>query len=144
MLLERSRNLFARKFQVQGMSMEPAFKSGDWVKIHPYIWGPPIRREVVALRPPHAVDRLELKRVIGLPGETVSWRGCDLWINNHLLEEPYAIKKPTVPGDEMESIELGLGEYFLAGDNRLYSQDSRLYGPVRKLDILGLANHTRV
>jgi len=59
-------------------------------------------------------------------------------INGLLLNEPY-ISSPTgkLPGEESHRLDLGPGEYFVAGDNRLYSRDSRTYGPIWRSDILG-------
>jgi signal peptidase I len=138
-LLERARSLFSRTFQVQGESMEPMFPSGTSVEINPfaYIARAPQRGDVIALRAPSSAERLELKRVIGLPGDRISWLGTDVWINGEKLDEPYVRPTSTVPGDAEESLAVGPCEYFVAGDNRLYSRDSRLYGPVPITEILG-------
>jgi signal peptidase I len=152
-LLDRSQRLISREFRIHGSSMEPAFQDGSMVRISPvsYLWRTPRREEVVGLRCPDAPDRFELKRIVGLPGECVSWIGSNIWIHGNKLEEPYAHKYPHTPGDELHMLDLGPGEYFVAGDNRLYSLDSRNYGPVWLSDILGrvvsretLVSHTYV
>lgn len=89
------------------------------------------RGDVVVMRSPAGRDRLELKRIVGLPFEEVSWTGGRLWINGRVLHEPYARIPPLPPGDDdRHSRRLGPDEYFTVGDNRLHSTDSRSYGPV--------------
>src|SRR5687768_13042644 len=119
--------------------MEPGFPAGSWVRVSPlaYLWRSPRRHEVVVLRAPHTPERLELKRVLALPGERVTWKGTEIHVQGKLLEEPYAQKTPITPGDEEQSLLLKKREYFVAGDNRLHSQDSRTYGPVSLSNILG-------
>jgi signal peptidase I len=80
-----------------------------------------------------------LKRIIGLPGETVQiWRGC-VFINRQLLMEPYLPKHtytfPIERSRRGDTCVLGPDEYFLLGDNRFHSSDSRTYGPVRRKQI---------
>ena len=84
----------------------------------------------MGLRCPDAKERFELKRVVGLPGERVSWRGHEIRVNENY------------PGSQ--TLQLADQEFFVAGDNRSQSRDSRAYGPVHASDILGLANHTHV
>src|SRR3990167_3730742 len=95
-LLERARSLFSRTFQVRGVSMEPAFMEGASVRIDPFAYASrlPQRRDVVSLRAPSSPDRFELKRIIGLPGDSVSWRGSDVWVNGEPLDEPCARTAP--------------------------------------------------
>jgi signal peptidase I len=156
-LLEQSLKLLSREFHVLGSSMEPAFRHGMRVRLSPvpYLLGTPMRGDIVGLRPPNNRERLDLKRVLGLPGEHVSWRGSQIWINGRALEETYVRHYDAHPGDYIEMLDLGPGEYFVAGDHRLYSTDSRNYGPVWLSDILGrivgptptlpvLASHTPV
>jgi len=121
--------------------MKPTYSTGSWVRINPlvYFWGTPHRGEIVALRSPVSAGRLELKRVLGLPGERISWMGSDIWINGTRLVEPYARKPQSVPGDTFSSLRLKRGQYFVAGDNRHYCDDSRIYGPVKADDIIGRA-----
>src|SRR5258708_5174129 len=101
-LLESSRRFFSREFRVQGSSMDPLIPPGSHVKVCPFLWGSPRRNDIVALRAPGTPQRIELKRVIGLPGERVSWIGMDVWINEVKLEEPYVIQYTSVPGDERQ------------------------------------------
>ena len=127
---------------VQGQSMEPACPSGSPVRVKPlaYVFHSPARGDIVALRSPAAPERLELKRIIGLPNETVSWRGGSVSVNGAPLSEPYARIPSAPPGDdEWLTVHLDSDTYFVAGDHRLYSHDSRNYGPVHRAAILGPA-----
>ncbi len=86
-----------------------------------------------------ASEDYAVKRIIGLPGETVQlWRGC-VFINRQMLVEPYLPKHTyTYPIERARrgaTVILGEGEYFVLGDNRLYSADSRAYGPVHRKQI---------
>ena len=81
----------------------------------------------------NAGDSYIIKRIIGLPNETIEYKDETLYINGKVLKDPYN-KKNT--GD-IESIKLGENEYFVMGDNRGVSQDSRIIGPIDKKEILG-------
>ncbi len=123
-------------YVVQGTSMSPTYSPGT------HLYGAPIstaleRGDVVVLKDGNG--DYEVKRIIGLPGETVQiWRGCVL-INRHLLVEPYLPKHTyTFPAERLRrgaTFVLGDEEYFVLGDNRLRSSDSRAYGPVRRSQI---------
>ena len=118
---------------IHGHSMAPTLQAGTrcWVNHWSYLLHPPARGGLVVIRSPASAARVELKRIIGLPTETISWSSSRVQINGATLDEPYATQRPIPPGDDdMLVRELGKLEYFVAGDNRLYSQDSRSYGPV--------------
>lgn len=82
-----------------------------------------------------------VKRVIGLPGETILIKEDNVYINEELLEEPYALY--TYPVEDYIEIELKQDEYFVLGDNRCHSSDSRYYGAIPKKNILGVLIKTR-
>ena len=120
--------------------MEPACRDGTHLTLSRlvYWWTAPARGDLVAIRAPDSSKRLELKRIIGLPNETVSYGNGTFQINGVPLDEPYARMPVPVPGDEeRQVVRLGAEDYFVAGDHRLYSRDSRQYGPVRRSAILG-------
>ncbi|HUD21163.1 MAG TPA: signal peptidase I [Candidatus Saccharimonadales bacterium] len=127
---------------VSGQSMEPNFQSGEVVLVQrlSYTNNKPIERgDVVAAKFPADPKHTKLiKRVIGLPGETVtiSTDGV-IYINGVALNEPYEINHGTPPYDVIGTTKLGEDQYFLMGDNRPGSSDSRLWGPVNKSDIEG-------
>ena len=99
----------------------------------PYLLEPPQRGHVVAYRAPNDASISTIKRVVGLPGETVELRKNKLFINGKEMTEFYPHVDATAPQD-FGPVTLGRAEYFLLGDNRGQSYDSREHGAV----ILGL------
>ena len=78
-------------------------------------------------------DDTLIKRVYGLPGETIKCENGVIYINDHEIEDPYATNETS----DFEAVTLGDDEYFLLGDNRSISLDSRIIGPVKEKDIEG-------
>jgi signal peptidase I len=118
--------LFARTYvftmtRVAGDSMEETLRTGDIALLtrFDYVSDPPARFNVVQLKFPGR-DGKYLKRVIGLPGETVDIISGVVHINGTALNEPYAR-----PSDDDYHVVLGENEYFVLGDNRAESYDSR-------------------
>lgn len=124
--------------------MVPNFESGEVVLIEKisYFGDREIKRaDVVAARFPADPQKTRLiKRVIGLPGEFIEYRDNKFFIDSIELKEKYEITEGTPPYKEIERIQLRQGEYFLVGDNRPGSSDSRLWGPVQRQDIQGRAS----
>ncbi|HJW71530.1 MAG TPA: signal peptidase I [Geothrix sp.] len=108
--------------RVSGHSMEPTFMDGDlrWA-LRTWASHAPRRGEIWVVEGPHGTS---VKRVLGLPGDTVRWQGPDLWINEQRLEEPWVIH-PERGGDGRQSCGTG---FLLLGDNRPESQDGRSWG----------------
>jgi signal peptidase I len=120
-------NLFFPRYYVEGRSMEPNFHEYDrlFTSAVTVMTHSIARGEVVVLASP--VDgQLVLKRVIGLPGETVVIEDGQVYIDGVLLEEDYIEEAPRYSGTWV----LGADEYFVLGDNRNHSYDSADYGPV--------------
>ena len=131
--------LISYRVEVRGESMAPTCSPGRRLRASrlPYVFRRPSRGELVLVRPPGTVDRADIKRVIGLPNEQVAWSQGIFRVNGELLQEPYARIPAAPPGDEeIQTRHLGPDDYFVAGDNRLYSHDSRRYGPVKRTAIL--------
>ena len=83
-----------------------------------------------------AMNEKIIKRVIGLPGETVEYKNNKLYINGKIIKDKYNINNATL---DFDSVVLREDEYFVLGDNRAVSIDSRRLGPIPKKDILGKA-----
>ena len=118
---------------VVGRSMEPTLADGQpvWVSGWPLWCRSPRRGEVVVVRVKDSDGRarLDVKRIVGLPGDEVRWHGGRVRVNGQALDEPYA----TISA----AARLPARRYFVAGDNRLYSVDSRRYGPVDRSQLVG-------
>lgn len=129
---------------IDGNSMLPNFKSGEMILIEKisYFGDREIKRgDVVAAKFPADPKNTRLiKRIIGLPGEFIEYRNSKFFIDSIELNEKYEIIKGSPPYKEIGSVQLKQGEYFLAGDNRPGSSDSRLWGPVQEQDIQGRAS----
>ena len=131
------RNIKGTVSIVDGDSMVPTFQPGASVFAMPVL-GALTRDDVVLLD--DGKGDSALKRIVGLPGERVDiWRGY-VFINGRMLVEPYLPKYTlTFPDQQCGRFhfELGPEEYFVLGDNRLFSLDSRSYGPVARDKITG-------
>lgn len=110
---------------VEGISMSYTFKDGDVILIDKitYRFSKPRRFEVVVF--PVSDDEYYIKRIIGLPGETVQIIDGKIYINEQLLDDPYGYEDITYYGIANSPVTLGEGQYFLLGDNRNKSVDSR-------------------
>jgi signal peptidase I len=132
-------NLATVRFIVQGPSMEPTFADNQFLivsRVH-YLLGEPGRGDIVVFHYPGNVEQDYIKRVIGLPGDTVEIRDTLIYINGEPLDEPY-INEPCTPNQcADETWVLGPDEYFVLGDNRNRSRDSRNFGPVSREYIVG-------
>jgi signal peptidase I len=123
--------LVVHPVRISGHSMEPALKEGDlrWAQ-RAWASHAPKRGEIWAVEGPHGPS---VKRVLGLPGESVTWRGPDLWINGRFLDEPWVVH-PERGGEG--SLACGSG-YLVLGDNRPESQDGRSWGAVPREALRG-------
>lgn len=136
------RLFIAQPFVVSGASMVPAFESGHYLIIDEvsYRFEDPKRGEVVIFRFPPEPSKYLIKRVAGLPGETVEIKGEDIIIRN--ADNPDGFTWQQGARNERrktgsQKVVLGADEYFVIGDNRDASADSRLWGPLRRKLIVG-------
>lgn len=135
-------NFVGCRSRVDGSSMETTLSDGDnlWVDKLSYTFGKPKRFDVIIFN--YDEDTTYVKRVIGLPGETVRIdQDGNIYINDQLLKENYGKEKilPSNLGRASQPVLLGEGEYFVLGDNRNNSSDSRWadVGNVQEEDIVG-------
>ncbi len=125
--------------RVEGQSMEPNLHTNQRLVVEKvsYRFHGPQRFDVVVLKLPNQSEDLLIKRVIGLPGETVEIKNGRVYINGEPLEEPYTVDE-TRPGRYAKVTVPPLHVYVL-GDNRDRSNDSRSFGPVPIESIVGRA-----
>ena len=131
--------------EVKGSSMEPTFQNNEYIitdKVS-YRFGKPNRGDVVIFKAPVNPDVEYIKRIIGLPGETVMIENGRIYIDGKILNEPYLEDlTPVFPGGFIkEGVAASVPEdhYFVMGDNRPHSSDSREFGPIEKKLIIGKA-----
>ena len=126
---------------VDGRSMQPTFDDGERLivsRVH-YLLMRPHRGDVIVFNSlsPREPDIMLIKRVIGEPGDTVEWRDQQLYVNNVPIEEEYLGEPCNLSHCPDETWQLGPNEYFVMGDNRNASRDSRSFGPVPINHIVG-------
>lgn len=149
-------------FFVQGASMEPNFENGDYLIVNEFgykktsfsAFGKDVvlmdsfkelsRQDVVVFRYPQNPKQFYIKRVIGLPGERIKIEGGRITIFNEdnpdgfLLDESSYLPKGLMTGaNNTIDVVLGKDKYYVLGDNRRFSHDSRTWGPLSKKDIVG-------
>lgn len=129
-------------FFVKGQSMEPNFENGDYLLIDEisYRFREPQRGEVIVFKYPNDISQRYIKRIIGLPGETVEISGGQITVysaeGTKLLDESeYLSQLEYTSGNILMT--LNEDEYFVLGDNRLASADSRRWGSLPEKDIIG-------
>ena len=134
----------AQRTEVSGSSMEPTLQDGDSLLVDKlsYRFKDPKRFDIIIFPYQYGDDQYFIKRVIGLPGEKVrvDYDG-NIFINGELLKENYGAEVIRDPGRAETEITLSEGEFFVMGDNRNHSMDSRdlSVGNIQKKDILGKA-----
>ena len=123
---------------VRGASMSPALRDGDLVLVTRG-FSEPRRGSVVLLNMrQEAGPRFQVKRLAGLPGERIVFEDGLLYIDGVHHPEPYLGGMPATVGLGRLTSEVGEDEYYVLGDNRAHSTDSRLYGQVLRSDIVGV------
>lgn len=135
-----------KPFYVKGASMEPTFMDREYLIIDEitYRLRAPERGEVIVFRYPENPKEYFLKRIIGLPGERVRVENGIVTIYNQAHPEGVKVDEAYLPTDlttsgEVDGVTLGNNQYFVMGDNRQNSYDSRRFGPIDKSAIVGRA-----
>jgi signal peptidase I len=140
-----------KPYRIPSASMENTLLIGDRVLVDRISWRftQPERQEIVVFHPPFAGPVL-IKRIIGMPGDTVSLKDGSVYINGKKLDEPYVRRvngrpEPTqpfsngLPWSLQTPYKVPPGDYFVMGDNRTDSGDSREFGPVPRSQLVGKA-----
>ena len=138
------RFFIAAPYVVSGQSMEPNFHDWQYLIVDriSYDLGAPARGDIIVFDLPQNESRALIKRIIGLPGETVVLSGQSVTILNDknpqgfTLEEPY-LDAANLTGSNELTMKLGADEFFVLGDNRRVSADSRIWGSLPRQDIVG-------
>ncbi|MDO8860767.1 signal peptidase I [Haliea sp. E1-2-M8] len=170
------RSFLVEPFQIPSSSMVPTLEVGDYILVNKFTYGirlpvvrtkvlhinEPKRGDVMVFFPPHMNDTYYIKRVIGLPGDSVSFRDKRLFVNGDpvpteplavvpqgqaqmevrlesLGEEPYLVQDDLMRPSRDFTLIVEPGHYFMMGDNRDNSSDSRVWGQVPERDIVGKA-----
>jgi signal peptidase I len=125
--------------RVEGQSMEPNLHTNQRLVVEKvsYRFHGPQRFDVVVIRVPNQGDELLIKRIVGLPGETVEIRDGHVYINGELLDEPFTSEE-TRPG-RYTRLTVPPLHVFVLGDNRTHSNDSRSFGPIPIENVVGRA-----
>ena len=143
MLAGLVRYFLVQPFFVEGASMEPNFEDGEYLLIDEisYYFKSPQRGEVIVFHYPLDTSKYYIKRVVGLPNETVEIKNGGVVIYNDGNPDGFSIDENYLPREGITTgnvkKKLGRNEYFVLGDNRLASSDSRQWGILPRNDIVG-------
>lgn len=120
------------KATVEGSSMENTLYENDIVLINKL--GKVKRNSIVVVKEPPLNDKYIIKRCLALPGDTIYCKGSLIYVNNEVVEDNWSKGKT----EDFNKILLHEDEYFVLGDNREVSKDSRVFGPISKSEIVGI------
>lgn len=131
----------AQPFIVSGSSMVPTFENGEYLIIDEisYRIKEPQRDDVIVFRYPNDTTKFFIKRIIGLPNETIDIKGSNIIITNEENKNGFTLDQPYIKNtsNDNKHYELKNDEYFVMGDNRPASSDSRYWGTVPKDLLIG-------
>ncbi len=127
-----------QSYHIEGASMRPGLNTDQYVLVNKtsYLFHAPERGDVIVFHAPRDTGKDYIKRVIGLPGDTINVDGTNVSVDGIQLNEPYISQKWNPKGDKWT---VPPNQYFVLGDNRLVSDDSRDWGYVPKDFIVGKA-----
>ncbi|MBK9928042.1 MAG: signal peptidase I [Anaerolineales bacterium] len=130
-------NAVSARVRVDGLSMNPTLQNGEYILVSrvTYKTGQPQRGDIIVFSLPTDQRQDLIKRVIGLPGETVSVQDGEVKINGFVLQEPYIAQPPIYNGEWT----VGDNELFVLGDNRNDSKDSHQWGLLPQENVIGKA-----
>ncbi len=144
--------LVVLNFRVDGQSMTPnlddgqmllvnrnAYQSVDWQGNMFYPFDPPERGDIVVFNPPTESDKPYIKRIIGLPGDEVTFNNGQVFVNGEMLDEDYIEDRTRCQRDDFCDVIVPEGKIFVLGDHRSNSSDSRVFGPVPIENVIGKA-----
>lgn len=128
-------NAISARVRVDGFSMNPTLQNGEYILVNrlAYVTGHPERGDIIVFRLPGDEGQDLIKRVIGLPGETVKVQDNILTINGRVLNEPYIAQAPLYAGEWP----VPAGSLFVLGDNRNDSRDSHQWGLLPLENVIG-------
>ncbi len=133
-------NFFLMAVEIKGASMSPTLLDGEKHLLYrfQYLYRSPKKGEIVVIRDPED-HGLSIKRIIALPHELMEIRRDGIYINGGKLPEPYLTQQSLAASGHklIKPTLLGANEFYVMGDNRDYSADSRIYGPVPRRFVLG-------
>jgi len=139
------RYFLVQPFLVSGSSMVPNFHNGDYLLVDEltYRFREPIRGEVAVFHYPNNETTYFIKRIIGLPGDRIVVKEGVVYVYNKENPDGFRLDEKYLPSSTKtvgsDDVTLGEGEYFVLGDNRQYSFDSRNWGVLKKDEIVGVA-----
>ena len=130
--------LLTQSYNVNDNSMQPGLSADSYVMINKqaYLFRPPQRGDIIVFHLPSNTNIDYIRRIIGLPGDPVQIDGAQVKVNNTVLKEPYVSSNAT---PIVNTWKVPPGQYFVLGDNRPTSEDSRYWGAVPKNYIVGKA-----
>ena len=136
------RYFVAQPFIVNGASMTPTFLPGEYLIVDQISYKTlksPERGEIIIFHYPKDHSKYFIKRIIGLPSETVRIEGTQITIINETNPEGFELTEDYIlyPKDDFLEVKLEDDEYFVMGDNRASSSDSRVWGPLKKDLVVG-------
>ena len=144
--------LVVLNFRVDGQSMTPnldneqmllvnrnAYQSVDWQGNKFYPFDPPERGDIVVFNPPTESDKPYIKRIIGLPGDEVTFNNGQVFVNGEMLDEDYIEDRTRCGRNDFCDVIVPEGNIFVLGDHRSNSSDSRVFGPVPIANVIGKA-----
>lgn len=144
--------LVVLNFRVDGQSMTPnleneqmllvnrnAYQFLDWQGNTFYPFDPPERGDIVVFNPPTESEKPYIKRIIGLPGDEVTFSNGQVYVNGKMLEEDYIEDRTRCQRNDYCDVIVPEGSIFVLGDHRSNSSDSRVFGPVPIENVIGKA-----